>query len=118
MHQPLYTTPVTAAQSFLACLYHVTVTPLAKRTSFADVLVLNGPGTCFVLCLAVFMNRVRPTKDFPEIMVDMPLSNSPLDSGSSFPDTGLCRVLRPSALAIFVREALAALRRQVLAGFS
>ena len=118
MHQPLYTTPVTAALSLLACLYHVTVTPMAKRTSFADVLVLNGPGTCFVLCLAVFINRVRLTKDLPEIMVDMSLAHSPLDSGSSFPDTGLCRVLRPSALAISVREAPAALRRQVLAGFS
>ncbi|EPT05039.1 hypothetical protein FOMPIDRAFT_159659 [Fomitopsis schrenkii] len=58
VHQPLYTTPVTAIQSLLACLYHVTVLPIATRTSFADVLVLNGPGTCFVLCLAVAINRI------------------------------------------------------------
>lgn len=62
MHQPLYTTPVTAIRSLLACLYHVTVVPIAKGTSFADVLVLNGPGTCFILCLAVLVNRVRLTE--------------------------------------------------------
>ncbi|KAI0733193.1 glycosyltransferase family 1 protein [Fomitopsis betulina] len=58
VHQPLYTTPVTAAQSLLTCLYHVTMVPIATRTPFADVLVLNGPGTCFVLCLAVAINRI------------------------------------------------------------
>lgn len=58
VHQPLYTTPVTAARSLLACIYHVTVIPFVTRTSFADVLILNGPGTCFVLCLAAFLNRI------------------------------------------------------------
>ncbi|KAH9839525.1 glycosyltransferase family 1 protein [Rhodofomes roseus] len=58
VHQPIYTTPVTATRSLLACIYHVTLIPLVARTSFADVLVLNGPGTCFILCLAVLLNQI------------------------------------------------------------
>jgi len=60
VHQTLWTTPFTAARSLAFCLYHFTVLPLLRmqRTAFADVLILNGPGTCFVLCLAVFVNKV------------------------------------------------------------
>jgi hypothetical protein len=28
------------------------------RPTFADVLLLNGPGTCLMLCIAVYVNRV------------------------------------------------------------
>jgi len=60
VHQTPWTTPFTAARSLAFCLYHFTVLPLLRmqRTAFADVLILNGPGTCFVLCLAVFVNKV------------------------------------------------------------
>ncbi|KAJ7096258.1 oligosaccharide biosynthesis protein Alg14-like protein [Mycena epipterygia] len=61
VHQPLVTTPPTAFYSLLSCIYHVTLAhiPLrgSARSTFADVLILNGPGTCFVLCIAVYINR-------------------------------------------------------------
>ena len=45
----------------MLCIYHLTILPWFKfhSTTFADILILNGPGTCFVLCLAVYINRVR-----------------------------------------------------------
>ncbi|ESK97111.1 glycosyltransferase family 1 protein [Moniliophthora roreri MCA 2997] len=59
VHQPLFTTPLTASFSLLKCIYYVTVVPLtsAPNDYFSDVLIVNGPGTCFVLCLAVFLNK-------------------------------------------------------------
>ncbi|KAJ7462370.1 glycosyltransferase family 1 protein [Mycena galericulata] len=57
VHQPLLTTPPTAFYSLLSCIYHVTLTRILRRSSFADVLILNGPGTCFVLCVAVYLNK-------------------------------------------------------------
>ncbi|CAL1706901.1 unnamed protein product [Somion occarium] len=57
VHQSLFTTPVTAARSLITCLYHVTIAPLLSGHPFADVLVVNGPGTCCMLCLAVYVNR-------------------------------------------------------------
>ncbi|KAJ7680388.1 oligosaccharide biosynthesis protein Alg14 like protein, partial [Mycena polygramma] len=55
VHQPLVTTPPTALYSLSSCIHHITFAP--SRSSFADVLILNGPGTCFVLCIAVYINR-------------------------------------------------------------
>ncbi|KAJ7901898.1 oligosaccharide biosynthesis protein Alg14-like protein, partial [Mycena olivaceomarginata] len=53
VHQSLVTTPPTALYSLLLCIYYITF----ARISFADVLILNGPGTCFVLCIAVYVNK-------------------------------------------------------------
>ena len=42
-------------------MYYVTflpLLPLGNSKAFADVLIVNGPGTCFVLCLAVYINKV------------------------------------------------------------
>ncbi|KAF9261111.1 oligosaccharide biosynthesis protein Alg14 like protein, partial [Marasmius fiardii PR-910] len=62
VHQSLTTTPFTAFLSFLKCFYYVTLLPnwssVPKSKPFADVLVVNGPGTCFILCMAVLVNRV------------------------------------------------------------
>ena len=59
VHQSLLTTPPSALLSLISCIYHVVVEPLvAKKPAFADLLLLNGPGTCFVLCVAVYMNKV------------------------------------------------------------
>lgn len=62
VHQSLLLTPPTAFLSLLVCIYHVTVAPLflsrSPRSPFADVLILNGPGTCFVLCGAIYLNKV------------------------------------------------------------
>lgn len=63
VRQSLLTTPSTALVSLLSCVYHITVAhlslPFRNRPPFADVLILNGPGTCFTLCIAVYVNKVR-----------------------------------------------------------
>ncbi|KAJ7924876.1 glycosyltransferase family 1 protein [Mycena leptocephala] len=61
VRQPLVTTPPTAFLSLLSCICLVTMAqiplPFRNRRSFADILILNGPGTCFVLCIAVYVNK-------------------------------------------------------------
>ena len=65
VHQSLATTPLTAIYSLLVCAYHITFAPvLASVLSRppgpfpAEALILNGPGTCFVLTTAVYVNKV------------------------------------------------------------
>ncbi|KAF8806388.1 glycosyltransferase family 1 protein [Phlegmacium glaucopus] len=55
--QTLLTTPFSAFLSLRACIYHLSFLPLAKDQRFADVLILNGPGTCFVLCFTIYLNK-------------------------------------------------------------
>ncbi|KAF9012376.1 glycosyltransferase family 1 protein [Cyathus striatus] len=66
VHQSLFTTPGTVLRSLLTCLYYVTLSPILSRkglqSTFADVLLLNGPGTCLVLCIAVYVNRILGLK--------------------------------------------------------
>ena len=57
VHQSLLTTPLSSARSLAVCIYHTTLQPLFSGKPFADVLVLNGPGTCVMLCLAVYFNK-------------------------------------------------------------
>lgn len=61
VHQPLFSTPFSALWSLLACIYHLTISPILssqERGNFlTDVLVLNGPGTCAPLCIAIIINR-------------------------------------------------------------
>ncbi|KAF8142942.1 oligosaccharide biosynthesis protein Alg14-like protein, partial [Mycena galopus ATCC 62051] len=57
VHQRLITTPPTALRSLLMCFYHVTFAHI--HSSFADILILNGPGTCFVLCITVYVNKFQ-----------------------------------------------------------
>lgn len=59
VHQSLLSTPPTALRSLVTCLHHVMVLPRKSRgrSPFADVLLLNGPGTCFMLCIAVYVNK-------------------------------------------------------------
>ncbi|KAJ7084445.1 glycosyltransferase family 1 protein [Mycena belliarum] len=56
VHQSIMTTPGTAFYSLLWCIYHVAFSR-GGRAAFADLLILNGPGTCFVLCIAVCFNK-------------------------------------------------------------
>ncbi|KAI0355566.1 oligosaccharide biosynthesis protein Alg14 like protein [Trametes cingulata] len=58
VHQSLLTTPVTAALSLAAAVWYITLAPIVRRTSVPEVLLLNGPGTCLVLCIAAYVNRV------------------------------------------------------------
>jgi len=57
VHQTLLTTPLSAFLSLIACIYHLSLLPLAKNQKWADILILNGPGTCFVLCITVYLNK-------------------------------------------------------------
>lgn len=87
--------------SLISCVYYVVVEPLvAKKPAFADLLLLNGPGTCFVLCLAVYMNKVASF--FPQY------------------DTGLCLVtikfLGLSASKIIYVESFARVKKLSLSG--
>ncbi|OCH92280.1 glycosyltransferase family 1 protein [Obba rivulosa] len=58
VHQSLLTTPLTAAQSFLGAISLITFKSLFSASPGPEVLILNGPGTCFVLCAAVYLNRL------------------------------------------------------------
>jgi beta-1,4-N-acetylglucosaminyltransferase len=61
VHQNTLTIPFTALRSLLASLYHITLaTRFPGHPPSFDVLLLNGPGTCFVLCMVVYVNRVGP----------------------------------------------------------
>ncbi|KAG2145983.1 glycosyltransferase family 1 protein [Suillus bovinus] len=57
VHQSLLSTPPDAIRSLLACMYLVLVRPLLKKGAFqqpfVDLLILNGPGTCVILCTAL-----------------------------------------------------------------
>ncbi|KAI0342116.1 oligosaccharide biosynthesis protein Alg14 like protein [Trametopsis cervina] len=57
VHQSLLTTPVTSLKSLAFCVYHVTLAPLLSGRPVADILLLNGPGTCVMVCIAVYINR-------------------------------------------------------------
>ncbi|KAG1732217.1 glycosyltransferase family 1 protein [Suillus paluster] len=65
VHQSLLSTPPDAVKSLLACIYLLSVRPLFKkgpfRHPFADLLILNGPGTCVFLCAAILLNRATIT---------------------------------------------------------
>jgi beta-1,4-N-acetylglucosaminyltransferase len=58
VHQNILTVPFTTLRSLLAAVYHVTLAPRLSGESAFDVLLLNGPGTCVVLCLAAYVDRV------------------------------------------------------------
>ncbi|KAI0779712.1 oligosaccharide biosynthesis protein Alg14-like protein [Fomes fomentarius] len=57
VHQSLLTTPFSVATSLAASMWHITITPVFSGPPVPEVLLLNGPGTCFVLCIATHLNR-------------------------------------------------------------
>lgn len=72
VHQPLWTTPPSALVSLVACMRHAVRAALDPESVW-DVLILNGPGTCFSMCAAVYLNRVS-----------LPLPDAPLSSAPVF----------------------------------
>ncbi|KAF9643797.1 oligosaccharide biosynthesis protein Alg14 like protein, partial [Thelephora ganbajun] len=56
VHQPLWTTPPSVLASLIACVRHAVRAVLNPESAW-DVLILNGPGTCFSICAAVYFNR-------------------------------------------------------------
>ncbi|KAF8590884.1 glycosyltransferase family 1 protein [Ramaria rubella] len=58
VHQSLLMTPPTAIISLFTCIYHLSLRPMITRRPFADVLLVNGPGTCVMLCAAAYISRM------------------------------------------------------------
>lgn len=59
VHQSLLSTPPTFLLSLGSAVYHISVVPALKHERLADVLILNGPGTCVSVVIAVWFSRVR-----------------------------------------------------------
>ena len=62
IHQSLLTSLPTALFSLVITVYHLVLAPVIfpndNHTLSPDVLLLNGPGTCFTICIAVYLKRV------------------------------------------------------------
>ncbi|PVG03409.1 oligosaccharide biosynthesis protein Alg14 like protein [Serendipita vermifera] len=56
--QPLWTVPITTIICLLVCFREITLKALLRRERFADLLLLNGPGTCVPIFVACFVNRI------------------------------------------------------------
>ncbi|KAH7329809.1 oligosaccharide biosynthesis protein Alg14 like-domain-containing protein [Rhizoctonia solani] len=57
VHQSLASTPFTALRSLVWTLQFMTLPAILSGRSFADVLLINGPGTCVALVLVAYFNR-------------------------------------------------------------
>ncbi|CAE6397301.1 unnamed protein product, partial [Rhizoctonia solani] len=57
VHQSLASTPLTALRSLIWTLQFMTVPAITSKKRFADVLLVNGPGTCVALVLVAYFNR-------------------------------------------------------------
>ena len=58
VHQSFLSTPLTLLRSVVFCIDHVALRPLTKGRILADVVLMNGPGTCVPLVAAVYLLRV------------------------------------------------------------
>jgi len=70
VHQSFMTTPLSLARSFATCFKIIAVDPLLghgrskrrkedeRKRVFADLVLMNGPGTCVPVVLAVYILRV------------------------------------------------------------
>ena len=58
VHQSFLSTPPTFLKSLLHAIGRIFLGPALRWQPFADVLILNGPGTCVPVCLAAYTSRV------------------------------------------------------------
>lgn len=62
VHQSYLTSPFSTIHSLIFCLYHVCLRPLILtsngRRRLADLVLLNGPGSCVPIVYSVFLSRV------------------------------------------------------------
>ncbi|GAA5821888.1 hypothetical protein JCM3770_002646 [Rhodotorula araucariae] len=59
VHQSYLTSPLTTLYSFAYCLWHIALSPLfCPRQVFADLVLLNGPGSCVPITCAAFLPRL------------------------------------------------------------
>jgi beta-1,4-N-acetylglucosaminyltransferase len=91
VHQSYLTSPFTTLYSFAYCLWHISLAPLlpnprpSGRRVFADLILLNGPGSCVPIAVSAFLPRVssslRPCRSpsLPSLISSLPLrlSSSP-----------------------------------------
>ncbi|KAK4698497.1 hypothetical protein P7C70_g7778, partial [Phenoliferia sp. Uapishka_3] len=62
--QSYLTSPFTTIYSLIFCLWHISLRPMLlsrgrnERRVFADVILLNGPGSCVPIAFAAFLPRV------------------------------------------------------------
>lgn len=66
VHQSYLTSPFTTLYSLAYCLWHISLSPLlvARRDQrcFADLILLNGPGSCVPIACAAFLPRVSSSR--------------------------------------------------------
>ncbi|BGP39218.1 UDP-N-acetylglucosamine transferase subunit [Rhodotorula kratochvilovae] len=59
VYQSYLTSPFTTLYSLAYCLWHITLAPLlSPRRVFADLVLLNGPGSCVPITCAAFLPRL------------------------------------------------------------
>ncbi|GAA5931225.1 hypothetical protein JCM1841_000866 [Sporobolomyces salmonicolor] len=62
VHQSYVTSPFTTLHSLASFLWHVSLAPLLAggraRRSFADLILLNGPGSCVPIAASAFLPRL------------------------------------------------------------
>lgn len=70
VHQSYLTSPFSTLYSLAFCLWHIAIAPMlatSGRKVFADLVLLNGPGSCVPITIAAFLPRVRdPSIDHSE----------------------------------------------------
>ncbi|KZS98313.1 oligosaccharide biosynthesis protein Alg14 like protein, partial [Sistotremastrum niveocremeum HHB9708] len=70
VHQSLLSTPFSALVSLWSCLDLCVIGPLLSGKPFTEVVILNGPGTCVMICLAIYIARVCGLKSPRMIYVE------------------------------------------------
>jgi beta-1,4-N-acetylglucosaminyltransferase len=66
VRQPLFTTPFSTSKSFMHSLIEISIRPALRGKPLADLLVLNGPGTCVAVVGAfISVGYVRALLLFP-----------------------------------------------------
>ncbi|GAA6058831.1 hypothetical protein JCM10212_002775 [Sporobolomyces blumeae] len=71
VHQSYLTSPLTTLYSLASCLWHITILPWfcsrssqggggrgKRRRTFADLILLNGPGSCVPIAIAAFLPKL------------------------------------------------------------
>ncbi|ODO11483.1 hypothetical protein I350_00263 [Cryptococcus amylolentus CBS 6273] len=58
--QPVLTTSISVIKTLIVTIHHLLVVPLFTRPTepFADLLIVNGPGTCVVLVVVAWIRRI------------------------------------------------------------
>ena len=114
VHQPLWTTPPSVLVSLIACVRHTIRAALYPESAW-DVLILNGPGTCFSICTAVYFNRVSLLLSHRYILgsgVGTDIRTF-LVSEFTFSKGGIRRIFRPGPIPLSFWKASPTICRQV-----